>query len=108
VENSTLAKLSNNFSVEPTEGWVDPLGDHRKALFSAEHGGRFPIARSTMFSKHVLGAEPYVLSLILNDYVRFSRPGHYVLQVEDTGVIRIATGLAAMPEHLALTSNRLE
>ena len=100
--------MPDNFSVEPTEGWVDPLGDYRKALFSAEHSGRLPIARSTMSSKHVLGQEPYVLSLILNDYVRFSRPGHYVLRVEDTGVIRITTGLGAMTEHLALTSNRLE
>jgi hypothetical protein len=100
--------MPDNFSVEPTEGWVDPLGDYRKALFSAEHSGRFPIARSTMSSKHVLGPEPYVLSLILNDYVRFSRPGHYVLRVEDTGVIRITAGLGAMPEHLALISNRLE
>jgi hypothetical protein len=100
--------MPDNFSVEPSEGWVDPLGDYRKALFRAEHSGHFPIARSTMSSKHVLGPEPYVLSLILNDYVRISRPGRYVLRVEDTGVIPITTGLGVMPEHLALTSNPLE
>jgi hypothetical protein len=100
--------MPDNFSVEPSEGWVDPLGDYRKALFRAEHSGHFTTARSTMSSKHVLGPEPYVFSLILNDYVRISRPGRYVLRVEDTGVIPITTGLGVMPEHLALASNPLE
>jgi hypothetical protein len=100
--------MPDNFSIEPSGAWVDPLSDYRKALFRAEHSGHFPIARATMSSKHVLGPEPYVLSLILNDYVRFSRPGHYILRVEDTGVMPITTGIGAIPEHLALTSNPLE
>jgi hypothetical protein len=100
--------MPDNFSVEPSEGGLDPLDDYRKALFRAEHSGHLPIARSTMSSKHLLGPEPYVLTLILNDYVRFSRPGHYVLRVKDTGVIPITTGLGAIPEQLALTSNPLE
>jgi len=99
--------MPDTFLVEPREGWVDPLGDYRKALFRAEHSGHFPMAGSMFFAKHVLGLEPYVLSLILNDYVRFSRPGRYVLQVEDTAVIPISRRLG-VPEHLAVTSNRLE
>jgi hypothetical protein len=100
--------MPDTFLVEPHEGWVDPLGDYRKALFKAMHNGHFPIAVSSLSAKHVLGPEPYVLSLILNDYVRFSRPGRYVLQVQDSGVTSVTTQLGAMPERLALTSNRLE
>jgi hypothetical protein len=100
--------MPDTFSAEPREGWADPLGEYRKALFSAEHSGHFPIAVSSFSAKHVLGPEPYALSLILNDYIRFSRPGHYVLQVEDTGVIHTTTRLGLMPEHLTLKSNRLE
>jgi hypothetical protein len=100
--------MPDTFSAEPREGWADPLGEYRKALFSAEHSGHFPIAVSSFSAKHVLGPEPYALSLILNDYIRFSRPGRYVLQVEDTGVIHTTTRLGLMPEHLTLKSNRLE
>jgi hypothetical protein len=100
--------MPDTFLVEPREGWVDPLGDYRKALFKAEHSGHFPMAGSIFFARHVLGPEPYVFSLILNDYIRFSRPGRYVLQVQDSGVTSVTTLLGTMPEHLALTSNRLE
>jgi hypothetical protein len=100
--------MPDTFLAEPHEGWADPLGDYRKALFKAMHSGHFPDAGSVFSAKHVLGSEPYVLSLILNDYVRFSRPGRYVLQVQDSGVTSVTTQLGVMPEHLALTSNRLE
>ncbi len=100
--------MPDTFLVEPHEGWADPLGDYRKALFKAMHSGHFPMAGSILSAKHVLGREPYVLSLILNDYVRFSRPGRYALQVQDSGVTTVTTQLGVMPEHLPLTSNRLE
>ena len=100
--------MPDTFLVEPHEGWADPLGDYRKALFKAMHSGHFPMAGSILSAKHVLGREPYVLSLILNDYVRFSRPGRYALQVQDSGVTTVTTQLGVMPEHLSLTSNRLE
>jgi len=51
--------MPDTFLVEPREGWVDPLGDYRKALFRAEHSGHFPMAGSMFFAKHVLGLEPY-------------------------------------------------
>jgi len=100
--------MPDTFLVEPHEGWADPLGDYRKALFKAMHSGHFPMAGSILSAKHVLGREPYVLSLILNDYVRFSRPGRYALQVQDSGVTTVTTQLGVMPGHLPLTSNRLE
>ena len=100
--------MPDTFLVEPPEGWADPLGDYREALFNAMHSGHFPMSGSFLSAEHILGAEPYVLSLILNDYVRFSRPGRYVLQVQDSGVTSVTTQQGAMPEHLALTSNLLE
>jgi hypothetical protein len=96
--------MPDTFLVEPPEGWADPLGDYRKALFKAMHSGHFPMSGSILSAKHVLGAEPYVLSLILNDYVRFSRPGRYVLQVQDSGVTSVTTQHGV----IALTSNQLE
>ena len=103
-----LYPMPDTFLVEPHEGWADPLGEYRKALFKAMHSGHFPFAGSGISAENVLSQEPYVLSLILNDYVRFSRPGRYVLQVQDSGVSSVTTQLGVMPEHLALTSNRLE
>ena len=76
-------------SVEPQEGWVDPLGDYRKALFQGGAQWTLPDGpvRPCPQSTQVLpAADTYVLSLILNDYVRFFRPGRYVLQAEDSGV----------------------
>jgi hypothetical protein len=100
--------MPDTFFIEPREGWADPLGDYRKALFEAMHSGHFPMGGSIFSAKHVLRQEPYVLSLILNDYVRFFRPGRYALQIQDSGVISVTTQPGAMSEHLALTSNRLE
>lgn len=99
--------MPDTFLVEPQEGWIDPLGDYRKAFFKAMHSGHFPIAESRLSAEHVLGLEPYVFSLILNDYVRFFRPGRYILQVQDSGVTPVAAQSGA-PQQLVLTSNRLE
>jgi hypothetical protein len=100
--------MPETFLVEPHKGWADPLGAYRNALFKAMQSGKIPISYSGFSAKHVLSPEPYVLSLILNNYVRFSRPGRYVLQVQDSGVTSVVTQLGAVPEHPSLTSNRLE
>jgi hypothetical protein len=100
--------MPDTFFAEPREGWSDPLGEYRKALFEAEHSGRIPITGFGISSIHILGSEPYTFSLVLNDYVRFSKPGHYFLQVQDSGVTSVTTQPGAMPEHLTLTSNRLQ
>lgn len=100
--------MPDTFLVEPHEGWADPLGDYRKALFKAMHSGHFTFAGGGLSAKHVLGTQPYVFSLILNDYVRFSHPGRYALQVQDSGVTSVTTRLGMLQEHLVLTSNRLE
>jgi hypothetical protein len=101
--------LRDTFQVQPDRGWEDPLGDYRVALFKAETIGHFPIARSFMTSNIVLSPKPYALpSVVLNDYVRFSRPGVYTVQVQDSRVTSITKRMGTPSERLTLASNRLE
>jgi hypothetical protein len=61
-----------DFMVEPDAGWSDPLKDY----FS---GGAFMMGGLTSFD--LLSGRPKVISLDLNEWVRFERPGEYVLRV---------------------------
>src|SRR5215213_7854942 len=61
-----------DFLLEPDAGWSDPLKDY----FS---GGAFMMGGLTSFD--LLSAEPKVIPLDLNEWVRFDRPGEYVLRV---------------------------
>jgi len=61
-----------DFLVEPEAGWSDPLKDY----FS---GGLYMMGGLTSFD--LLSAESKVISLDLNEWVRFDRPGEYVLRV---------------------------
>ena len=61
-----------DFLVEPEAGWSDPL----KGYFL---GGAFMMGGLTSFD--LLSAEPKVISLDLNEWVRFDRPGEYVMWV---------------------------
>ena len=62
-----------------------------------------------MTSNIVLSPKPYALpSVVLNDYVRFSRPGVYTVQVQDSRVTSITTRMGTPSERLTLASNRLE
>jgi len=94
--------------MEPEKGWADPLDDYRKALFKAMSNGHLPINGGLAGFPIRIGAEPVVLSLILNDYVRFSHPGRYTIQVQDSRVTPISTQLFARPDRLILTSNPLD
>ena len=76
-----LQGSQDDFVVNPKEGSSDPLEDYRRALSRNtwfDTGGLRGIGR--------LGKEPVVLDLYLNDYVRFSKPGHYVLTLGDRRV----------------------
>jgi hypothetical protein len=96
--------LRDIFRVEPVSGWEDPLGDYRKALFKAETSGHFPISGSFMTNSIVLSPKPYALaSVVLNDYVRLSRPGVYTVQVQDSRVTLITTRIGSPSERLSLT-----
>jgi hypothetical protein len=61
-----------DFMLEPDAGWSDPLEDY----FS---GGGFMMGGLTGFD--FLSGKPKVISLDLNEWVRFDRPGEYVLRV---------------------------
>jgi hypothetical protein len=71
----------DDFVISPKEGSSDPLEDYRRALSRNtlfDCGGLRGIGR--------LGNEPVVLDQFLNDYVRFSKPGHYILTLSDRRV----------------------
>ena len=101
--------LRDVFLVEPVSGWEDPLGDYRNALFKAETSGHFPIADSLMSSSIALSPKPYALpSVVLNDYVTFSKPGVYTVQVRDSRVMSTVARIGTPSGRLTLASNPLE
>ena len=100
--------MPDSFKVEPQSGWVDPLQGYREALSRAMDMG------GLVGSNIPIGTTPVTFPSILNDYVRFSRPGHYTIQVRDSRVfpiladkdVRIGPGTMAAP--IVLTSTPLE
>ena len=76
------------------------LGDYRKALFNAMHSGHIPDVWILLVRKTRIGRGTFRFLLILNDYVRFSRPGRYFLQVQDLGVTSANTQLGVIPSTL--------
>jgi len=78
-----LSRQMDEFIVSPSEGVTDPMEDYRRALSknvlaSDFNGGLRGFGR--------LGDKPVTLDLFLNRYVRFSKPGHYVLSIRDRRV----------------------
>lgn len=70
---------SEEFHLEPHDGWSDPLTDYfDSGLFSFMGGGLRGIPE--------LGTEPKTMDLDLNEWVRFERPGHYRLSVSSSRV----------------------
>ena len=68
------------FVVEPGSGWRDPLQDYFSSFFGI--GGGLTTFR-------FLSEQPIVLSLQLNEWVRFDAPGKYRLQVATNRVADI-------------------
>ena len=80
---SHLSRQMDEFIVSPSEGVTDPMEDYRRALSKNVlafdfNGGLRGFGR--------LGDKPVTLDLFLNRYVRFSKPGHYVLSIRDRRV----------------------
>jgi hypothetical protein len=71
----------DDFLINTREGSSDPMEDYRRALprnGMFDGGGLRGIAS--------LGKDPILLDLYLNDYVRFSKPGQYILTLRDRRV----------------------
>ena len=100
--------MPDSFKVEPQSGWVDPLEGYREALSRAMDTG------GLTGSNIPIGTTPVTFPLILNDYIRFSRPGHYMIQVRDSRVFPILAdkdvriGPGPMATSIVLTSTPLE
>jgi hypothetical protein len=82
-------------AVEPLSGWDNPLGGFHQVC---------PVitAVSVLWSTLPLSAKPIIISLTLNDSVRFKEPGKYQITVESQRV-----GTANPKRLLTLNSNRL-
>jgi hypothetical protein len=77
----TLQGVRDDFLIDPKDGSIDPMEDYHTAMSRigmSSFGGLRGIAP--------LGNDPVVLDLYLNDYVRFSKPGQYVLTLRDRRV----------------------
>ena len=97
VASDVTSRISpaGRITVAPLTGWDDPVGDFNQLCpamtFMSVLGGTLPLSR-----------KPIILSLTLNDWVRFKEPGQYQIAVEPQ---RVGT---ANPERLlTLNSNRL-
>jgi hypothetical protein len=76
-----LQGSQDDFLINPKEGTSDPMEDYRRAISKIgmfDSGGLRGIAP--------LGKDAVLLDLYLNDYVRFSKPGQYVLTLRDRRV----------------------
>lgn len=78
-----LSRQMDEFIVSPSEGVSDPQEDYRRALSKNALAFDFSGGLSG-FGR--LGDMPVTLDLFLNRYVRFSKPGHYVLSIRDRRV----------------------
>lgn len=102
-----LSRQRDEFIVSPPEGVSDPMEDYRRALSKNEQcidcfGGLRGFGR--------LGDKPVTMDVFLNRYVRFSKPGHYILSIRDrrVSVVRNAPNeptqeIGLMSKPLALT-----
>lgn len=86
------------FAVEPDEGWSDPL----RAYFV---GGAHMMGGFTNF--RFLSPRPTVISVDLNEWVRFDCPGDYVLRVVSRRVGELAGSKPYSESATELTSDEL-
>jgi len=76
-----LQGSQDDFLINPKEGTSDPMEDYRRVISKTgmfDGGGLRGIGP--------LGNDPVVLDLYLGDYVRFSKPGQYLLTLQDRRV----------------------
>jgi hypothetical protein len=64
---------TEGYSVSPQDGTADPLADYFESGAGTIGGG--------LRSWHTLDGTPFHLRVRLNEWIRFSRPGHYTLRV---------------------------
>ena len=92
----------DDFLINPKEGTGDPMEDYRRAISKVgmfDGGGLQGIGP--------LGSDPVLLDLYLNDYVRFSKPGQYVLTLRDRRVSVARRSWNELPQVIELISKPL-
>lgn len=97
-----LQGSQDDFLINPKEGTGDPMEDYRRAIAKMgmfDTGGLRGIGP--------LGDDPILLDLYLNDYVRFSKPGQYVLTLRDRRVSVVRRSWNEPPQVIELISKPL-
>jgi len=97
-----LQGSQDDFLINPKEGTGDPMEDYRRAIAKMgmfDTGGLRGIGP--------LGGDPILLDLYLNDYVRFSKPGQYVLTLRDRRVSVVRRSWNEPPQVIELISKAL-
>lgn len=98
-----IQRQPDEFLAEPMAGSSDPLEDYRRARSRNEmlfdRGGLRGYGR--------LGEKPVTLDLFLNRYVRFSKPGRYILSIRDRRVSLAGSSWNAPAEFIELMSKPL-
>ncbi len=77
---------TERFSISPDEGVGDPLADYFDFGVGFVGGG--------LRSSHTLDGTPFHLRVNLNEWIRFTRPGRYVLTVRSRRLHRYSGGAA--------------
>ena len=87
------------FKVAPASGWADPLHVYFGSSSGSIGGGLTGFA--------TLSAKPTVITLDLNEWVRFDEPGTYTIVVVSRRVSDVSTGSGGLfgAQNLGLTSN---
>jgi hypothetical protein len=82
--------------ISPTDGWIDPWADYRKKTTGAFVGGG-------LNSYGLLSSKPFEITLRLDEYARFLKPGCYTVEVISSRASRADVG--PTPEPVRLVSN---
>ena len=87
----------DKFVVEPSKGWDDPLDLYYRSYLGFIGGG--------LRGSKVLSSQPAIISLELNEWVRFKEPGRYRVKVLSGRVFGVRSGLGI--GSLSVSSNEL-
>ncbi|HEY6267303.1 MAG TPA: hypothetical protein VIX11_03325 [Candidatus Acidoferrum sp.] len=97
-----LQGSQDDFLINPKEGTSDPMEDYRRAISKI---GMFDGGKLRGIGP--LGNDPVLLDLYLSDYVRFSKPGQYVLTLRDRRVSVARRSWNEPPQVIELISKPL-
>jgi hypothetical protein len=94
---------SDSYHIDPEVGVADPTSEYfDSALFGFMGGGLSSLPP-------LLSEKPYVIAQDLNEFIRFDRPGHYILYVTNKRISKVSfRGRTKVVEAIPATSNTID